>query len=107
MASRSTATVFWNPRVASQPQGGNTLQSRPVHAKPPGGCGAQGTGRTAKRKWLIIAGVVLAIAAAVTGSIWFGFAAVLPLLYLLPCLAMTAMCLKNMKGSSSTDAGST
>jgi len=36
---------------------------------------------------------------------WFGFAAVLPLLYLFPCLAMMAMCMKGMKSTGPEGSG--
>ncbi len=52
---------------------------------------------TRRMKWMLGVSVVLAVAAAALGSAWLGFAAVLPFLYLLPCLAMVAMCMKGMK----------
>lgn len=54
-------------------------------------------------KWLILASVVLALGAAVFGSVWFGVAAVLPLLYVVPCLIMIGMCMKMMRGMSDTN----
>ncbi|MHB1799504.1 MAG: hypothetical protein ACYCUI_14580 [Vulcanimicrobiaceae bacterium] len=55
----------------------------------------------------------LLVLAAATGLLagwtWFGTAAVLPLLYILPCAAMMAMCMKGHGGAGSssdkTDAG--
>ncbi|USA38944.1 hypothetical protein [Pelagerythrobacter marinus] len=57
-----------------------------------------GIGR--RRKWMLALGVVLALAALALGSIWLGFAAILPFLYVLPCLAMVAMCMR--KSGTST-----
>ena len=65
------------------------------------GCGSS-SGR-ATTKWLIIASVVLALGAAAFGSVWFGVAAVLPLLYVLPCLVMMGMCMKGMRRTSDTN----
>lgn len=44
-------------------------------------------------KWLMFAAVALLVLGLVTGSAVFGFAAIAPLLYALPCLAMCGMCL--------------
>lgn len=63
-------------------------------------CGGQ-ISPTTKR--LILASVVLALGAAVFGSVWFGVAAVLPLLYVVPCLIMMGMCMKMMRGTSDTN----
>lgn len=41
----------------------------------------------------------LTIAAIGAGSAWFGFAAILPLLYLLPCAAMIFFCRRGMSNS--------
>lgn len=62
------------------------------------GCGTRRAG--VSRKWLIGISLVLAVAAGVLGSLWFGIAAILPLLYLLPCLAMMGLCMKGMNGKS-------
>ena len=104
MTSRSTAIVPWSPRLANEGLDSRQLQNAAV-TKSGQGCGhCKGAG-SAKRKWLAVAGVALAIAAAVFGSIWFGFAAVLPLFYVLPCLAMLAMCMKGMKRSKEPGSG--
>jgi hypothetical protein len=48
---------------------------------------------------------ILVVAAAIGGAgltfgwAWFGFAAVLPFLYVLPCAAMMAMCMRGHGGS--------
>lgn len=52
-----------------------------------------------RRKWLLALSAVLAIAALALGSVWLGFAAILPFLYVLPCLLMLAICMRH--GSSS------
>jgi hypothetical protein len=41
---------------------------------------------------------VLGIIAFFAGWRWFGTAAVLPLLYILPCVAMMAMCMRGRGG---------
>ena len=43
--------------------------------------------------------LTLAAAGLFLGGAWWGFAAVLPLLYVLPCAAMMAMCMKGHGGS--------
>lgn len=63
-----------------------------------GSCSA-GIGR--RRKWLLAISAVLALAALALGSMWLGFAAILPFLYVLPCLAMVAMCMR--KSGTSTE----
>lgn len=55
-----------------------------------------------KRKWLLLGGIALAIAAAVLGSVWLGMAAVLPFVYVAPLLACLAMCMKGGKCSTSS-----
>ena len=54
-----------------------------------------------RRKWLLAASAVLALAALAFGSMWLGFAAIFPFLYVLPCLAMLAMCMR--KNGTSTE----
>lgn len=104
MTSSSTAIVPWSPPQPDQPLDGGQLQTAGV-TKSGQGCGHCKEGGSAKRKWLVAGGVAFAIAAAVFGSIWFGFAAMLPLLYVLPCLAMLAMCMKGMKSTGSGESG--
>jgi hypothetical protein len=104
MTSSSTAVVPWSPQQGGETLDGRQLQSAAV-TKSGQGCGHCKGADSAKRKWLVVAGVALAIAAAVFGSIWFGFAAVLPLLYVLPCLAMLAMCMRGMKSTDSGELG--
>lgn len=60
------------------------------------GCGGSGKGMTARSKWLLLSAAVLALAGVATGTAIFGFAAVLPLLYTLPCLIMVAICMFGM-----------
>jgi hypothetical protein len=46
------------------------------------------------RKGLLLAAAALGIVALLVGWAWLGTAAVLPLLYTLPCAAMMAMCMR-------------
>ena len=68
-----------------------------------GSCGSIAS-RRKQIPWLLVASIALAVAAALLGSALLGFAAVLPFLYLLPCLAMTAMCMKGMAKGKSDEA---
>ena len=52
-----------------------------------------------RRKWLLALVAVLTAAGLILGSMWLGFAAILPFLYVLPCLLMLAICMR--KGNSS------
>lgn len=52
----------------------------------------------------VVAAVAFAVAAIAFGSAWFGFAAILPLLYFLPCAAMVYFCSKGMKNQEGTAA---
>ena len=97
MTPSSTVVVPWSPQPASEGLDGRQLERSAV-TESGQGCGRRKRTGSTKRKWLVAVGIALAVAAAVFGSIWFGFAAVLPLLYVLPCLAMLAMCMKGMKG---------
>ena len=45
-----------------------------------------------RRRAAVLAAVAFTAAAIAFGSTWFGFAAILPLLYLLPCAAMLYFC---------------
>jgi hypothetical protein len=51
------------------------------------------------RKGLVLAAAVFGIIALAAGWTWFGTAAVLPLLYTLPCAAMMAMCMRGNGGA--------
>ena len=70
----------------------------PLHKEAGGSCSG-GLGQ--RRKWLLAASAVLALAALALGSMWFGFVAILPFLYVLSCLAMLAMCMR--KNGTSTE----
>jgi len=50
----------------------------------------------------VVAAVAIGILALLTGWVWLGTAAVLPLLYTLPCAAMMAMCMKGQGGTGNT-----
>lgn len=57
------------------------------------------------RRGLWVFALALAAAGLVLGGAWWGFAAILPLFYVLPCAAMMAMCMKGHGGSGqNTDA---
>lgn len=57
-----------------------------------------------RNKWFLVAAGLLAVAALALGSAVLGFAAILPLLYILPCAVMMAMCMKGHgKGGASND----
>ena len=57
-----------------------------------------------RNKWFLAAAGLLAIAAVALGSIVLGFAAILPLLYILPCLVMMVMCMRGHgNGGTSND----
>ena len=103
MASSSTVLVPVAQARATELQVSGQAQDASGFPKRGGGCGSRGSGGFGKRKWLIAASIALAVAAAVLGSVWFGIAAVLPLLYLAPCVAMVAMCMK--KGNGGTPSG--
>ncbi len=81
----------------------STISASVVGRRPAeNGSGLKGRGscsapRRKRKPWLFALAALLAVAGLVTGSLWFGFAAVLPLLYLLPFLFMAAMCMKKCK----------
>jgi hypothetical protein len=59
-----------------------------------------------RRRWLLVALTVAALALA-AAWLWFGAEAVRPLLYLLPCAAMMAVCMKGhgTSGAASSNTG--
>ena len=61
--------------------------------------GCCGTGQKSSRLWLMAAATFLVLGL-ITGSAVFGFAALAPLLYALPCLAMCGMCLFKHGGAA-------
>ena len=73
----------------------------PEPAQRDSGCGGKRSAMAGRTKWLILAAVALAASGLALGSSVLGFAAMLPLLYTLPCLLMLAMC---MKGSGKAGA---
>ena len=77
------------------------VRAMPEPAKRESGCGAKRSAMAGRTKWLILAAVALAAGGLALGSSVLGFAAILPLLYTLPCLLMVAMCMKGSgKGGS-------
>ena len=69
------------------------------------GCGGKGSLIAGRNKWFLIVAVVLAVAGLVLGSSILGFAAILPLLYVLPCLFMAAMCMRGHGGGGTSNYG--
>lgn len=70
-----------------------------------GGCGGQRSLLAGRSKWFLVAAGLLAVAALVLGSAVLGFAAILPLLFILPCLVMAAMCMKGHGKAGSSESG--
>lgn len=62
----------------------------------PSGCSRAGN----RTKWLLAIAALLGLAGLALGSMWLGFAAMLPLLYTLPCLLMLVMCMKHRTGGA-------
>jgi hypothetical protein len=54
------------------------------------------------RKGMLLLAAALGIIGLLAGWTWFGAGAVLPLLYVLPCAAMMAMCMKGHGGAGNT-----
>ena len=65
--------------------------ARPTPAKAPS--------RLSSRRGILVLTGVAGIAALASGWYWLGFAAIAPLLFLLPCAAMMAHCMKGMGNS--------
>lgn len=86
--STSAATVAVWPRTGS-PQAGSC---------------APGASAGRDRRWLLVGAVALPVVAVLLASARLGFATVLPFLYLLPCLLMSAMCMKGMAGKKPDEA---
>lgn len=70
-----------------------------------GGCGGKGPVSSVRSKWLLVAAIVLAVAGLALGSSILGFAAILPLLFILPCLVMAVMCKKGHGKGGTSDSG--
>ena len=66
------------------------------------GCGGKGSPMAGRNKWLLGAVIVLAVAGLAFGSSILGFAAILPLLFILPCLVM---CMKGHGKGGTADSG--
>ena len=56
------------------------------------------------RNGLLLIAASLGIVGLITAWTWFGTAAVLPVLYILPCAAMVAMCMRGHGGSGNAPA---
>lgn len=67
------------------------------------GCGKGSLFFAGRKKWLLFGAMLLAAAGLVLGSSILGFAAILPLLYVLPCLLMAAMCMRGQGGGSTSN----
>ncbi len=78
MTSISESNSFAIPRAPSGQAGAVTAAKRHL----------------AGRRSLYALAVVLLVPGLAFGGAWWGFAAILPLLYVLPCAAMIAMCMK-------------
>ena len=70
------------------------------------GCGGKGSVIGGRNRWLLVVAIVLAVAGVALGSSVLGFAAILPFLFILPCLVMAVMCKKGHGKDASTDSGS-
>ena len=68
--------------------------ARPAAAKAP-------TWLSRGRRMLVLATAVAGIVALASGWYWLGFAAIAPLLFLLPCAAMMAFCMKGTDNGES------
>jgi hypothetical protein len=55
------------------------------------------------RSGLLVLAAALVALGLLAGWMWLGTAAVLPVLYILPCAAMMAMCMKGHGGSGGND----
>ena len=66
------------------------------------GCGGKRSFMAGRNKWLWIAAIVLAVAGLALGSSILGFTAILPLLFILPCLMM---CMKGHGKGGTPDSG--
>ena len=88
---------------------GNLRSSRvsALIASLPGGGGVERDRRSAPaylsgHKGILLLAAALGIIGLLAGWRWFGAGAVLPLLYVLPCAAMMAMCMKGHGGTGNT-----
>ena len=77
--------------IASLPGGGDVEQHRRNAPAYP-----------SSRNGMLLFAAALGIISLLAGWMWFGAAAVLPVLYVLPCAAMMAMCMKGHGGAGNT-----
>src|SRR3546814_6422298 len=96
MTSSPTALVPWMPPEGRDRQALASTTEGPMQKS----C-ASPMRWSVRNKWLIATSVVLAVGAVILGSLWLGLAAVLPLIYVLPCLAMAAMCMEGSEEHTS------
>ena len=76
-------------------------------ARTESGCEAKRSLFTGRTKWFLVAAVALAAAGLALGSGLLAASALLPLLYVLPCLAMMGMCMKaHGKGGAPNESNS-
>jgi hypothetical protein len=71
----------------------------PRTASPAAGAGALSWLKSGRG--LLVLAAAAGIAALASGGYWFGFAAIAPLLFLLPCAVMMAHCMKGMGNGES------
>ncbi|WP_225769703.1 DUF2933 domain-containing protein [Inquilinus sp. Marseille-Q2685] len=71
-------------------------RSAPAAPSHSSACGGSSGWFGRHRRTVILAAVAVTIGGFALGWGWLGFAAMAPLLYLLPCMAMMAFCMKGM-----------
>lgn len=84
------------------------LVANPSASEPLDGCRMRAGRMAGQSKWILLGAAMLAMAGLALGSSVLGFAALLPLLYALPCLLMLAMCMFGMRkdgAASGSNAG--
>ena len=76
------------------------VASSNVSERDAGCCGTDP--KSSRMKWLMVAAAGLLVMGLATGSAVLGFAAIAPLLYVLPCLLMCGMCLLKHGGTATS-----
>lgn len=83
------------------------VSSAALAARTEAGCEAKRSLFAGRSKWFLMAAVVLAAAGLALGSGFLAASALLPLVYVLPCLVMMGMCMKaHGKGGTPNDSNS-